>query len=267
MLARPMQTQVHTVRRRRALGADTWALEVDGPFPATEPGQFFMLRTARRWPVLLPRPLSIYDRADDGAWGSFLIKAVGCGTQALLDLEPGEELVANGPLGRPFPAAVADPVCVAGGVGLAPFLLLARRCAAAGRRLMLLFGGRTRGALAGLDDFADIADVRTATDDGSHGHPGFVSALLASMLDRGEVGPGATVFCCGPGPMMAAVVALCAARGLRCFVSLETCMACGYGVCNGCTVEVQGERFAGWPYSRACQDGPVYEANELKVFG
>jgi dihydroorotate dehydrogenase electron transfer subunit len=51
--------------------------------------------------------------------------------------------------------------------------------------------------------------------------------------------------------------------GLRCFLSLETYMACGYGVCNGCTVEVQGPRFAGWPYSRTCMEGPVYEACEL----
>ena len=52
-------------------------------------------------------------------------------------------------------------------------------------------------------------------------------------------------------------------RGLRCFLSLETYMACGYGVCNGCTVKVQGPRFKGWPYSRTCMEGPVYEACEL----
>ena len=60
-----------------------------------------------------------------------------------------------------------------------------------------------------------------------------------------------------------AVADLCAARGLRCFLSLETYMACGYGVCNGCTVEVQGPRFKGWPYSRTCMEGPVYDACEL----
>ena len=72
------------------------------------------------------------------------------------------------------------------------------------------------------------------------------------------------IFCCGPDPMMHAVAKLCEARALRCFLSLETYMACGYGVCNGCTVEVQGERFKGWPYSRTCMEGPVYEACELQ---
>jgi hypothetical protein len=87
--------------------------------------------------------------------------------------------------------------------------------------------------------------------------------LLDDLLARGEVKAGETVFCCGPDRMMHAVADLCAARGLRCFLSLETYMACGYGVCNGCTVEVQGPRFKGWPYSRTCMEGPVYDACEL----
>ncbi|MCA8977269.1 MAG: dihydroorotate dehydrogenase electron transfer subunit [Planctomycetes bacterium] len=258
-----MQTRVHVMRRRRELGGGSYAIEVDGPIPPTDPGQFYMLRTRERWPVLLPRPLSLYDRADDGSWGSFLVKSVGPGTRALLDLEPGEELVLNGPLGRAFPAEVEDPVCIAGGVGLAPFLLLARRRAAAGGRLRLLFGGRSRDALAGLDDFVKIADVHTSTDDGSHGHHGLVTGLLDELVTNGEVRRGEVVFCCGPDPMMAAVAAACRQHELRCFLSLETYMACGYGVCNGCTVKVDGPRFKGWPYSKTCIEGPVYEAFEL----
>jgi dihydroorotate dehydrogenase electron transfer subunit len=258
-----MQTRVHTLRRHRDLGGGSFAVEVDGPIPATLPGQFYMLRTERRWPVQLPRPFSLYDRADDGSWGSFLVKGVGEGTRALLDQAPGEGIVLNGPLGQPFPQDIADPVCVAGGVGLAPFLLLARAARAAGRDLRLLFGGRNRLALAGLEDVQSTARVFAATDDGSFGCRGLVTDLLADLLARGEVRPGDVVFCCGPDRMMHAVAALCARAGLRCFLSLETYMACGYGVCNGCTVEVQGERFKGWPYSRTCMEGPVYEACEL----
>jgi dihydroorotate dehydrogenase electron transfer subunit len=62
---------------------------------------------------------------------------------------------------------------------------------------------------------------------------------------------------------MHAVAKLCEQRSLRCFLSLETYMACGYGVCNGCSVRVQGPRFKGWPYSKTCIEGPVYEACEL----
>lgn len=258
-----MESRVHSLRRCRDLGGGSIALEVDGPIPATLPGQFYMLRTETRWPVQLPRPFSLYDRADDGSWGSFLIKPVGEGTRALAALRPGEGVVLNGPLGQPFPQDVVDPVCVAGGVGLAPFLLLARQRQRAGKPVRLLFGGRSRAALAGIDDFAGIARLHAATDDGSFGFRGMVTALLDDLIARGEVKAGEVVFCCGPDPMMHAVASLCEKRGLRCFLSLETYMACGYGVCNGCTVKVQGPRFKGWPYSRTCIEGPVYEACEL----
>jgi dihydroorotate dehydrogenase electron transfer subunit len=259
-----MQTRIHTVRRLRDLGGDCSVLEVDGPVPATLPGQFFMLRTDTRWPVLLPRPFSLYDRAADGSSAGFLIKAVGPGTRALTELQEGAGVHLTGPLGRPFPDDLEAPVCIAGGIGLAPFLLLARRYAALGRPpVRLLFGGRNRAALAGMEDFAGLARVFASTDDGSFAFKGLVTALLDDLLARGEMHAGETVFCCGPDPMMHAVAKLCARRGLRCFLSLETYMACGYGVCNGCSVEVQGPRFRGWKYSRTCQEGPVYEASEL----
>lgn len=262
------QTRLHQLRARRELGGDCFAVEVDGPIPATLPGQFYMLRTQHRWPVLLPRPFSLYDRAADGSRGSFLIKAVGPGTRALVDLEPGEGLHLTGPLGRPFPADVPAPVCVAGGIGLAPFLLLARQRQQAGEPpLRLLFGGRNRAALAGMDDFQGLAQVFASTDDGSFGFGGLVTELLDDLLQRGSVREGEVVFCCGPDPMMHAVAKLCEARGLRCFLSLETYMACGYGVCNGCSVAVRGERFHGWPYSKTCIEGPVYETCELLLDG
>ena len=258
-----MQTSLHPLRRLRDLGGGSLAVEVDGPIPTTLPGQFFMLRTGERWPVLLPRPFSLYDRADDGSWGSFLIKAIGPGTRALADQQPGEKIWLTGPLGRPFPPDERDPICVAGGVGLAPFLLLARQRHRQGQRTRLLFGGRSRPALAGIDDFAGIAEVHASTDDGSHGFRGMVTALLLDLVGKGTVRAGESVFCCGPDPMMLAVAKVCEQHGLRCFLSLETYMACGYGVCNGCTVKVQGPRFHGWPYSKTCTEGPVYEACEL----
>ena len=263
MLRRDMESRVHRLRRRRDLGGGSFAIEVDGPIPPTLAGQFYMLRTEHRWPVQLPRPFSLYDRAPDGSWGSFLVKPVGEGTRALCDTRDGDGIVVSGPLGQPFPRDVADPVCVAGGVGLAPFLLLAREMKGKGRSLRLLFGGRTCEQLAGLDDFDGLANVQTSTDDGSHGFRGMVTALLDELVQKGEVKKGDVVFCCGPDPMMHAVAALCERRGLRCFLSLETYMACGYGVCNGCSVRVQGPRFKGWPYSKTCVEGPVYEACEL----
>jgi dihydroorotate dehydrogenase electron transfer subunit len=258
-----MQTRLHTVRRLRALTGGCFVLEVDGPLPVTRAGQFYMLRTEQRWPVLLPRPFSLYDRADDGSAGGFLMKAIGPGTRAFAAMRAGERVWLTGPLGGAFPE-LDDPVCIAGGIGLAPFLLLARQQRAAGKPPpRLLFGGRDLAALAGIEDFTDLARVHAATDDGSFGFAGLVTDLLADLLERGVVAPRDTVLCCGPDPMMHAVAAMCAARGLACHLSLETYMACGYGVCNGCSVHMQAHAFGGWTYSRACQQGPVYAANDL----
>lgn len=258
-----MQTQLLDVRRVRPLSGGCFVLEVEGPLPATRAGQFYMLRTEERWPVLLPRPFSLYDRSEDGEVGGFLMKAVGPGTRALHACRAGDRVWVNGPFGGAF-AELEDPVCVAGGVGLAPFLLLARQQRTAGRSpLRLLFGGRDREALAGIEDFDGLARVWTSTDDGSSGFRGLVTDLLVSLLDNGTVVAGETVFCCGPDPMMHAVARLCAKRDLTCYLSLETYMACGYGVCNGCSVPMRADAFGGWPWSRACQQGPIYLASEL----
>lgn len=257
------QSRNHTVQRVDALSGDCYVLTIDGPIPETTAGQFYMVRTALHWPVQLLRPFSLYERSDDGSSGSFLLKAVGPGTRALAACRPGDEVHMTGPHGGTFPD-VQDPVCVAGGIGLAPFWLLSRAQVAAGRQPpRLVFGGRNRDLLAGIEHFEDFTRLHPCTDDGSYGFHGLVTARLEQLLESGEITAGETVFCCGPDPMMHAVAKLCEERDLRCYLSLETYMACGYGVCNGCTVAVKGERFGGWPYSKTCIEGPVYEASEL----
>jgi dihydroorotate dehydrogenase electron transfer subunit len=229
------QSRLHQVTEVRMLSGGCFVLEVEGPIPETLAGQFYMLRTEHGWPVELLRPFSLYERSPDGESGSFLIKAVGPGTRALLDCAVGERVHVTGPHGQMFSEDIENPVCIAGGIGLAPFWLLAKRQLELGRApIRLVFGG-------------------------------LVTEQLTALLADGLVAKGDTVFCCGPDPMMHAVAGLCEAEGLRCFLSLETYMACGYGVCNGCTVEVKGERFGGWPYSKTCIEGPVYEACELNL--
>lgn len=258
------RSAVHEVDQVRSLSGDGFVLEVRGPIPPTVPGQFYMLRTDSRWPRLLPVPFSLYDRDPSGARGAFLGKRIGPGTRALAECRPGERLHLTGPLGNGFPADLPEAWCVAGGVGLAPFLLLARLRAAAGATPpVVLFGGRDRDALFGLEPLEPIARVVTATEDGSHGHHGLVTDLLEEAVARGELRPGQAVLCCGPDPMMHAVAEICAVHDLACWLSLETYMACGYGVCNGCSVRVRPEAFENWPYSRACREGPVYRAADL----
>ena len=104
--------------------------------------------------------------------------------------------------------------------------------------------------------------VSVATDDGSAGHRGFVTDLLARRL--GEDPRPARVLTCGPGPMMAAVAGLCAAAGVPCWASLESPMACGFGACFSCVVKVkQADAPDGWDYRRSCVEGPVFRAETL----
>ncbi|MGH7199448.1 MAG: dihydroorotate dehydrogenase electron transfer subunit, partial [Planctomycetaceae bacterium] len=163
---------------------------------------------------------------------------------------------------------------VAGGIGQTPFLAVAREALGLRRygspprdvrerpaRVSLCYGVRNVDYLAGLDDFQmDGLDVRIATDDGSHGHHGFVTDVLAESLD-GD-GPPTAVYSCGPEGMMHAVARLCAARNVPCWLSLETPMACGFGACFSCVTRVRQED-GSWDYRRTCVEGPVFEAERL----
>jgi len=274
-----MEVRVHRLCEVRRLGEKDFVLELEGPFPTVRPGAFAMLSLVRDWPCLLPRPFSYFDlREPTGevreegpvfGRGSFLVKVVGPGTAALTSAPPGSRVRVTGPLGRGFPAPMGgkEPVCLAGGVGLAPFLLWARERAAAGAGpIPLLYGGRNARALVGREEFEEgLVDWRLATDDGSLGSRGTVLDLYRRLVGEDALDGEAPVLCCGPEPMMAAVAAECRNRDLPCMVSLETVMACGYGVCNGCSVEVRGrDRFEGARYAKACVDGPVFDARELR---
>ncbi len=263
-----MNSRRHFVRSKETLGEKDMILTLEGPFPKVFPGQFAMLSSVEHWPVQLPRPLSYFDvEPGNAGWARFLIKVIGPGTRALASAEIGAEVCVTGPLGRGFDLwKDSEPVCIAGGVGLAPFLLLARERKAAGMPpLKILFGGANQAALVGQQAFPQGAvDWELSTDDGSEGFEGNVLELYRSLLSQGQVSANSPVLCCGPDPMMAAVARFCADQGTPCSVSLETMMACGYGVCNGCSVPVRGEgRFAGKTYARTCVDGPVFDAGEL----
>jgi len=256
-----------TLRERQDLGRGTSVLRlrIDEPMPARA-GQFAMVRCAD-WgsAPLLPRPMSLLT---GGHEPSFLIKAVGDGTRRLTQAPAGTRLSLLGPLGTPWahPPMGAQVVLVAGGVGLPPLLFLGRELAALAREHRVsrpptigLYGGRTADDLLLSRELEAVAELRAATEDGSRGSRGLVTALLDPALDEvAQSGHEAHVFACGPHAMMAAVAQIAARRGVPCQVSLETRMACGYGVCLGCaTPRAQGG------YLYACSEGPCVNAAEI----
>lgn len=240
--------------RRESMGETYHVLTFDAPQAVdARPGHFLMLR-GEEWgqAPLLPRPMSYLG---GGPTPSVLIKVFGEGTQRMGRAEPGEPYALLGPLGQPWRAPQSDrrPVLVAGGVGVAPLLFLARELAAAGKEPLFLYGGRTERDLPLYDDISDLCALELATEDGSRGHHGYVTELLAGRLE-----PGVEVFTCGPDRMMARVAELCEAADIPCEASLETPMACGYGVCLGCAVP---RRDGSYLYS--CTEGPCVDARQV----
>jgi dihydroorotate dehydrogenase subfamily 1 len=238
----------------------------DGPPPLA--GQFYMLATERHWEAegqrpFLPRAVSVADAVEeDGARRlDFLIEGIGPGTNRLCELEPGDRVWVNGPLGNSFseprrlnPRA-AGAILIGGGIGIAPLALLRRAFSDRGVPSRVLLGFRDREHSGGLDDLFACCEVRLASEDGHAGHTGHVTDLLATMLE-GDDASGAAVYACGPPPMLEAVDQLCAARGVPAELAHEAPMACGYGACFGCAVPKPD----GDGYIRLCVDGPVLRA-------
>jgi len=263
-----------------ALAAAMVRLRFESPALARKilPGQFLMVRLADWDDPLLGRPLALYDviadRDGNRRWVDVVYLVAGKFTSRLARLPAGQRVSVWGPLGNGFPVQEARRVImVAGGIGQTPFVAVAAealghkvygeppRRAAAAKRVTLCYGARTAEMLAGVEHFESLgAEVRLATEDGSRGHRGRVTELLASEL--ASAGESVSVLCCGPEPMMEAAAEIAAQHDTPCLVSLETPMACGIGICFTCVAKVKqnGE----WDYKRTCVDGPVFSAAEIE---
>lgn len=253
---------------RESLGGPFFVLTFGHPEVAREgrAGQFVMIKAGLSAEPPLRRPFSIL--AVDPGRGRFslFVKAIGPGTRALCALEPGQPAQCLGPLGRPFtaPADDEEPLLVAGGYGIAPFLLMSRELRARGATARVFYGGRTAAELQLREPFEEAGvPLELATDDGSLGFHGRVTGALEAHLDRGGDGRRPRLYACGPDPMLHAVARLAQRRGLRAEVSLDPWMGCGVGTCLGCVVKIQAPEQERWKYRCACTEGPVFDASQV----
>jgi NAD(P)H-flavin reductase len=212
------------VRGNEAVGPYSLVRLDRGGLDAGTPGQFFMLEAPGR---ILPRPFSLCT-ASSGELG-FLVDPVGPGTTAIAALSPGDAIRVTGPLGNGFDLAVARPLLVGGGIGVAPFPYLSERLG--GPPAVLGFRTPHHAEAAALVPNAEVVLDPTLVTDALPDDPGDVLA-------------------CGPEPMLDALELLVPGAQL----AREAPMACGYGACYGCVVELDGA------YRRLCVDGPVLRA-------
>jgi dihydroorotate dehydrogenase electron transfer subunit len=260
----PFGRRAAPIRARELHGAYVVLRCVDLGGPLPQAGQFYMLAAASRWGggederPFLPRAFSVMRAGADPGGGielQFLIEDVGPGTERLCELEPGEDLLLVGPLGRGFepPRGERRPLLVGGGVGIAPLAIWQDQLAAAPPALL---GFRDHPRAHGADL---LSSARVATDDGSVGHHGPVTDLMRREFEAGA--EALEVYACGPEGMLEAVRLICAEHGTPAQLALEAGMACGYGACFGCVVATRDG------YVRLCLDGPVLEADRLESVG
>jgi dihydroorotate dehydrogenase electron transfer subunit len=193
------------------------------------PGQFFMLEAPGR---LLPRPFSLC-LAPPGEL-AFLVDPIGPGTEVLCELQRGDEIAVLGPLGCGYRLDIERPLLVAGGIGIAPLPYLAEQLGCS-PPVVLGFRSEAHAEAAQLLPGAEIA----------------IDPVLVTEL----IEPGFDVLACGPEPMLQAVAAMCPSAQL----AWEAPMACGYGACYGCVVEIDGE------LKRLCLEGPVLDAARVRT--
>jgi dihydroorotate dehydrogenase electron transfer subunit len=228
--------------------------DADGPRPRA--GQFYMLMAATRWGggegerPFLPRAFSVLRAPAATDELHFLIEDVGPGTNRLIELDAGDELLLVGPLGNGFgpPRDQRRPLLIGGGVGIAPLAILQDEL---GPTVQVLLGFRDGEHAAGA---VLLSRARVATDDGCAGHHGLVTELLEEELEADD---RVEVYACGPPPMLEAVRRICDEREIAARLALESVMACGFGACFGCVVPTREG------YVRLCIDGPVLDAAVL----
>lgn len=241
---------------KRHLAPEITLLEVEAPRIARRwrAGQFIIIRPLEHSERI---PLTIVDSNSGRGSITMVIQAVGKTTREAVSLEPGESLAdLVGPLGELAEICSGQRVlCMAGGVGIAELLPVARAYKEAGNTVVALCGARSDSyRILDAELRACCDELHWATDDGSYGFHGNVVQLLLSMAGPGSFAEGHVI---GPIPMMKAAAEATRGWGLRLHASLNPIMIDGTGMCGGCRVTVGGQiRFA-------CVDGPCFDAHQV----
>jgi dihydroorotate dehydrogenase electron transfer subunit len=241
---------------RVATGIGLIALDAPSCARSVKPGQFVHLRVSAGSDAILRRPFSIHRAYDTTI--EILYQVLGTGTLQLAEKAVGDTTMdIIGPLGSGWwiPEGVSHALLVAGGLGAAPMGMLAEKLADSGIATVLAQGAPTAERLVASRHFAAVTRrVEVATDDGSAGTHGYVTEVVARLLDAEKFD---VIYTCGPEVMERAVVSAAIAHDIPCQVSLERLMACGIGACLSCVVSTRDG------LKRACVDGPVFDAREV----
>ncbi|MEJ5304526.1 MAG: dihydroorotate dehydrogenase electron transfer subunit [Ignavibacteria bacterium] len=221
-----------------------------------KPGQFVNVRVSETCYPYLRRPFSYCDV--EGNTFKLMFTIYGQGTKMLANASIGSEFDVIGPLGNGFNLDddFENAIFVGGGLGIAPFPFFTRVLKNK-KNIYTYIGARTKEFVVtyGLQNY------KIATDDGSIGFNGNVVELLKNDLDKKFFNGKIKIFGCGPTPMLRALKQLSEEYDLICEVSTEEAMACGFGICQGCPIELSDSS----GFKLVCKDGPVFNVKEIKL--
>jgi dihydroorotate dehydrogenase electron transfer subunit len=214
-----------------------------------QPGQYLMV-----WlPAVDQVPMSV-SMVDLGGESRISVRVVGEMTERLSGLKPGDMLGVSGPFGKGYRVEGVKPLIVAGGSGSSSVVPLVEEMTRRGVKPKVVLGARTGGLLVFHEELRSLIgeNLVISTDDGSKGYRGYASSYAAEVMESDVFD---YVYTCGPELMMAKVFEVAEKKGLPLQASLERYIKCSVGLCGACTIG---------PF-RVCKDGPVFDAEMLRV--
>ncbi|MFA4915408.1 MAG: sulfide/dihydroorotate dehydrogenase-like FAD/NAD-binding protein [Syntrophales bacterium] len=218
-------------------------------------GQFIVLRIDEKGERI---PLTIVDSDTGRGAITIVFQVVGKTTAALAALEAGDYIAdIQGPLGNPTEIEnFGHVVCIGGGVGVGVIYPIAVALKRSGNKVTSIIGARTKELLILEEEMKNASNkLLVATDDGSYGFHGFVSAVLQDLIDAKERID--RVFAIGPVPMMRVICGVTRPYGIKTIVSLNPIMVDATGMCGACRVSVGGQT------KFACVDGPEFDGHDV----
>lgn len=226
------------------------------------PGQFFNIicRFPTSLDPLLRRPYSVFRVDHVTSTLTFLVRPFGRGSAWLADRKPGEVIGLLGPLGNSFTIneRAQRLLMLAGGVGVAPLVMLSDEAAAKGLDVVFVMGAASEDGLLAPAELTPGVEFLAATDDGSRGHHGLATDVVANYVTWAD-----QIFACGPEPMYRTLRDVVNPQRVNrkppVQISVERGMACGLGACLGCVVETRRGMIA------SCVQGPVFDLDDLVI--
>jgi ferredoxin--NADP+ reductase len=230
--------------------------EIDAPRISrkAKPGQFVILQADETGERI---PLTMADTNPDKGTITIIYMVVGKSTARFKQLQVGDEYFALiGPLGAPTHIEnFGKVVCVGGGTGIAVLHPITRALKQAGNEVTTILGARSYDLLILEDKMRAVSDhFHICTDDGSHGHHGFVTDVLKDVLEKDDIDLAVAI---GPIPMMKFCSLITKEKNVKTFVSLNPIMVDGTGMCGCCRVSVGGDT------KFACVDGPEFDGHKV----